>query len=363
MTGIDRVCAAYLDRFADRSLAVVQYPRFRRILTAGASTALLRLLAGGRPGFRAALIRLGLASPPSLARSERGAGRIYLNLGHTGLDKPGFAEWTRSAGVRPVYFVHDLIPITHPHFCREGESARHRRRIRTMLATAAGIIGNSEDTLRILADFAKAEGMPMPPAMAALLGTPHLPLPPDPTPSPVPVFVALGTIEGRKNHALLLELWLRMIGEDVSPMPRLILVGRRGWQCDDVFALLDSHPELALHVEERPDCSDVQLGALLAGATALLFPSHVEGYGLPLAEALDVGTPVIASNLAVFREIADDRPDYVDPTDGDGWHRAVLDFAAPDSPRRAAQMARIAGYRAPTWDQHFAAVEAWLAAL
>jgi hypothetical protein len=59
----------------------------------------------------------------------------------------------------------------------------------------------------------------------------------------------------------------------------------------------------------------------------------------------------------VFREIAGGVPDYLDPIDGAGWRESILDYARPDSPRRAAQIKRMAGFQAPTWRAHFERVE------
>lgn len=70
--------------------------------------------------------------------------------------------------------------------------------------------------------------------------------------------------------------------------------------------------------------------------------------------------PVIASNLAVFREIAGDIPDYLDPLDGPGWMTSVLDYARAESPQRAAQLTRIEGFREPTWQQHFEVVDQFI---
>ncbi len=67
-----------------------------------------------------------------------------------------------------------------------------------------------------------------------------------------------------------------------------------------------------------------------------------------------------ASNLGVFHELARDVPDVLSPIDGEGWLQTVLDYAAPDSPRRAAQLQRMAINRIPNWHDHFAAVQDWL---
>ena len=116
-------------------------------------------------------------------------------------------------------------------------------------------------------------------------------------------------------------------------------------------------------VSEISHCSDAELNSHLTSARALLFPSLAEGYGLPLVEALNAGTPVIASNLTVFREIGQGIPDFLDPLDGPAWEGAILSYARDESVQREAQIGRLAGYRAPTWDAHFERVDAWLAKL
>jgi glycosyltransferase involved in cell wall biosynthesis len=360
-TGIDRVCLAYLRHVAARSQAVVQHDRFRRILDPAVSQELFALLdqPGGR--FKA---RLVLGSLKNIARAgSAGRGRLYLNVGHTGLHSPGLRTWVANTDVRPVYLVHDLIPITHPAYCRAAEDARHRERMRTVLRTATGIIGNSQATLDQLSAFARDEGSAMPPSLAAWLGSDPLPsvgrLPEEPRPT----FVTIGTIEARKNHLMLLDLWSRLIDRMGSDAPRLLVIGQRGWEANPVFAQLDRNARLKGHVVELSGCSDAELATHLASARALLFPSRAEGYGLPLIEALAAGVPAIASDLPVFREICGDIPLYLDPLDSAAWEAAILDFAAPRSASREAQIRRMKTFRAPSWDSHFAAVEAWLPTL
>jgi glycosyltransferase involved in cell wall biosynthesis len=84
-------------------------------------------------------------------------------------------------------------------------------------------------------------------------------------------------------------------------------------------------------------------------------PSFAEGYGMPVAEALSVGTPVICSDIAALREVGGLVPDYLDPLDGPGWRAAILDHATL-GPRYRTQMAHLAAWRAPTWDAHMAIV-------
>ena len=94
--------------------------------------------------------------------------------------------------------------------------------------------------------------------------------------------------------------------------------------------------------------------SLMHHARALLKPSLAEGFGLPFVEALQAGTPVIASDLPVFREIGQGAARLIDPADCDGWEQAVL-AALADQPRRAS------GFAAPRWPDHFDVVERFIA--
>jgi glycosyltransferase involved in cell wall biosynthesis len=358
-TGIDRVCLAYLERFAPVAQAVIQHRRYRRILDRETSAILFGLLSNWDSGFRAKLIKSALRYG---ARPDcPGKGRFYLNIGHTGLDDPGLSEWVAKAGVRPTYFVHDLIPITHPEYCRVGEDQRHRARMRTVLSTATGIIANSQATIDELVKFAGAEELSRPPAIAAWLGTAPLPQPATTNTSDRSTFITLGTIEGRKNHLLLLQVWDQLARRLGAKAPQLLVIGQRGWEAEEAIDRLERSAVLKSSVIEIGGCDDRALAVHLAGARAMLFPSFAEGFGMPLMEALQIGTPAIASDLPVFREIGQGVPELLDPLDGAAWEKAILDYAAEGSARRDAQLDRLKRFRVPTWEDHFAKVEAWLA--
>jgi len=162
----------------------------------------------------------------------------------------------------------------------------------------------------------------------------------------------VGTIEPRKNHLLLLNLW-RHMAETLPPdsIPRLIIVGRRGWENEQVVDMLERCVALRGHVEEWNGCSDRQMNALLRGARALLLPSFAEGYGMPVAEALAAGIPVLCSELPALREAGGEAPDYLDPLDGPGWLTHIGDYRGA-GPLYRAQRRRVAEWRAPSWADH-----------
>lgn len=351
------MCLAYLDHFGGHAQAVVHHQRFRRILDRHSSKTLFELLREPPRHFRTALVSRAIARGGGASCDSKG--RQYLNIGHTGLNSGDFRKWVQRSGVRPVYFIHDLIPITHPQFCRPREAEVHRERMRTVLATAWGVIGNSQATLDELAKFAAAERYRFPPAVAAWLGC--TPLTPNPAETvEEPSFLCLGTIEARKNHLLLLQIWSRMIGRLGDKTPRLKIVGQRGWEAEQVFHALDCDTSLRPYVSEIKACTDRELASHLANASALLFPSFAEGFGLPLVEALAAGVPVIASDLPVFREIGQGVPMLLDSEDPSAWEAAILDYARPESAARAGQLERMQGFRLFDWASHFRSVERFL---
>ena len=358
-TGIDRVCLAYLEHFQSKALAAVQFRGFRRIFNRTGSKRIFDLLLSGSSHFRLNLVATLASTAGSADRIS--AGQIYLNVGHTGLNSPHMGPWLARQRLRPVFLIHDLIPITHPQYCREGEGARHKLRIETALRSANGLILNSAATRRDLADFANDHKITMPPSLIAWLGIDTRP--PNPSVEATfpdrPYFVMIGTIEARKNHLAILEAWREIVARLGSQAPHLIIIGQRGWEAAEAIAILDDPGPLKSYVHEMARCDDAQMSKLLAGARAVLMPSLVEGFGLPVVEALRERVPVIASDLPVFREIADIIPTYLDPHDRATWAKAVIEYTG-NSAERKRQLAAAPRIEAPTWRHHFALVEEFL---
>lgn len=357
-TGVDRVSLQYLHRFADQAYALVRFAGRWVELGQGDSRRVFEILLEGNP-VRRAMLRHCVARAYMFGWRRQHCG-VLFNTGHSGLDRAGYAARVAGRGLKPVFFLHDLIPISHPEYCRAGEAERHHRRLETMLSVGKGLIVNSAATRDELLAYAEARNVAVPPCAVAMLAPAELPAPLPRRPLEKPYFVVLGTIEPRKNHLLLLHLWRHLVAELGDAAPQLVVIGQRGWECEQVVDLLDRCVALHGHVTELPRCDDQELATWLAHAQALLFPSFIEGFGMPLVEALMLGVPVIASDLPVFREIAGDIPGYLDPLDGPAWRRAVLEYMSLQSSARQAQIARMAGCEPPTWGQHFKVVEALL---
>lgn len=375
-TGIDRVELTYarmlLQRIPERLSFGARFPYglYGR-LEPGAVREFLAYTAArwqqqdkvSRAAMRAAAARHLLALRPRRVPRRRN-GRVFLQVSPHQLEREAaMARILRREDARFVTMVHDLIPIEHPEYARPNGADQHRQRIATVARLADGVIANSAATRDALLPLLPASRRPR--IVVAHLGTDAA----DCGPAGVggrpdqPYFVCVATIESRKNHLLLLNVWKRTAENMGNAAPALHLVGKRGWENEQVVDMLERCVPLKGRVFEHGGMSDCEMRALLQGARALLLPSFAEGFGMPVTEALTAGVPVIASDIPTLREVGRGVPDYLDPIDGPGWLAAIEDYCRPDSPARAAQMARMARWRADSWDDHLDTVLALIDSL
>jgi glycosyltransferase involved in cell wall biosynthesis len=282
---------------------------------------------------------------PQPIRVQIGSGDIYVNVSHYGVGRGGLLGRLAARKIRPVVMLHDLIPLLHPEFCTPGGALKHRLRLEAAADHGALVIANSAATADDIAAWARAARRPAPPVATAPLGVePAFRAPPEPIEAARPYFVCIGTIEPRKNLAFLLALWSRLAERMAAAAPRLVLVGRRGWENEAVIDQLERAPMVRRLVHEVSDLADAELARLIGSAQALLAPSFAEGFDLPAAEALALGAPVIASDIPVHRELAAGAR-LIDPLDGPAWLAAI----------EAATLERASArpQPAPTWERHF----------
>ena len=355
LTGVDRVEYAYA-----RALLADDVPLFGLIrsrlgyilLDQAGIEVLMPFLSGLRANAQharvwrhARRIAIGRRPPPLLKGMLQGAlpaGFVYFNVGHSNLTDRVLGA-LRHMNARIVVMIHDVIPLEFPHFQRDGSVPPFADMIARVGAQADIIIYNSNDTRQ------KAEArMDAPPhGVVAHLGTDRVADAPDALPPHLPpegpFFVCIGTIEPRKNHDFLLDLWADM-GADP---PGLVIAGSRGWKSEEVFARLDALPEDG-PIQEVANLSDGALAALISASAGVLFPSHAEGFGLPATEAVIRGVPVLVNDLQVYREILGDIPVYASVSDRYLWEKSIKKLVAtwPHTPKPQQ-------FQPPTWDAHF----------
>lgn len=163
-----------------------------------------------------------------------------------------------------------------------------------------------------------------------------------------PYLLFVSTLEPRKNVTGVLRAF-RLLVEWGYP-GRLVLVGRWGWRTDAIRAELEASPvrDRVVHLDyvERG-----RLPSLYAGADALLFPSWLEGFGLPIVEAMACGAPVVTSGSSSMPEVAGPAAVYVDPASPHGIASAVSSLLA--DPHHRERLVALGRERATrfSWDR------------
>ncbi len=142
---------------------------------------------------------------------------------------------------------------------------------------------------------------------------------------PARFMLHVGTIEPRKNLELLLRVWEAWARKQPD-LPTLVLCGHRGWKSDDLHRAFEN-AEAAGWLRHPGYVEDSALAALYSKALAVVCPSLYEGFGLPLVEAMSAGTPVVCSDIAVFREVAGASAEFLPADDPEAW-LAVLEGLA-----------------------------------
>ena len=280
-------------------------------------------------------------------------GLAYINVGHTNLNPQTMRAMMEMPDHSKVVMIHDTIPIDFPVFQTEAARAKFVERLTTVINFANHIIVPSDDVRERVEQRMIGTGHRVPVVVSPLgvdIGAPPI----DREVSEKPYFVVIGTIEPRKNHALLLDIWERMHRKmDEARIPELRIIGARGWKNEDLFHRLDTSPVMGRTVFELGPLSDREMKRHLAGATALLFPSLAEGYGLPPFEAATLGVPTIAAPLRTTEIHLGDMAIYADTDDMYAWFRAIRELASEDLAERSRRHTALRAYRLPTWEKHF----------
>jgi glycosyltransferase involved in cell wall biosynthesis len=365
-TGIDRVNLEYARWIhgADGGLCLRQGGGLKQLSRAAWGRFLLGATQPGNPGRRRRE-RLLLLLRSMILRRPIPDGSVPIASTHSWLAHGEMWDWLGMRDCHPVVFIHDLIPIDYPEYSHPREKALHERRLENSLRHSRGIVVNSRCTESAVKRFAKRAGLPLPPIQVAPLGhdLPQRPMEPLPREIRKPYFLVLGTIEPRKNHLLLLTLWRELARHRGEKTPQLVVVGRRGWECEQVVDILERCEAIHPHLVEKNNATDSEVATLVSKARALLMPSFAEGFGIPVLEALALGTPVISSPLPAIREFAGDIPDYAEPFDGTRWLELIESHLDENSPVRMAQLRRLLNFRDTTWPEHFRLVGEFLDSL
>ena len=241
----------------------------------------------------------------------------------------------KHGGVVLGVYIYDVIPITHPHFFVANT---HKDFIYGFDATMPLFdfgLAISEYTAKQAAKLVK-ERLGRRLHFRAVPLAHELPRVHESITSskmsvnlPEQFVLCVCTIEIRKNHMLLVEIWSRMLEKHGLSIPSLIFVGKIGWKVEELMQRLSASNNIGGKIIIIQDASDSDLSKLYKKCLFTVFPSFAEGWGLPVGESLSYGKPCIASNSTSIPEVGGDLLHYIDPFDVDGAEaqveRAIFD--------------------------------------
>ena len=225
-----------------------------------------------------------------------------------------------------VVTVHDLAVLRHPEWFNRWTATYSRVAVPRVVAAAGRLIAVSEFTKRELVALLQVppEKIRVVPNAVEDVFVPEGPR------AEGDYVLAVGTLEPRKNLARIARA---VDGE-------LRVVGRPGWR----------GVEPPANVTWLGGVSDGELAKLYRGARCLVYASLYEGYGIPVAEALACGCPVVTSRDSAMTEVARGDAVYVDPTDVDSI-RDGISRAAAATPRRSASWSDVAAQTLAVYEE------------
>ncbi|HLY46516.1 MAG TPA: glycosyltransferase family 1 protein [Stellaceae bacterium] len=267
----------------------------------------------------------------------------------------------RRFGTRFVMTVHDLIPIYARDTCDQDTARVFEEFIGRGLRHADHLLSVSENTAADIRRYAQALKLPEPaitvtrngssfaeflPEAAASGAGEARPVGADGVPQRFVLFVA--TIEGRKNHQLMFDIWQRMVEDGMDP-PHLVCVGRVGWKSSAFIGALVATNYLDGRIHLLRDVSDTDLAALYRRCLFTVCPTLYEGWGLPVGESLAMGKICVSSDRASLPEVAGDCGVYIDIADFAQSLAVVRDLIADGAKRKRLEAKIRRCYQRVSW--------------
>ncbi|MGD9540555.1 glycosyltransferase family 4 protein [Methylocystis sp.] len=250
---------------------------------------------------------------------------LLLDSGWGFVDEyPPLLDAAREAGVEVVGCLYDLIPLRYPAATALKNSAPFASWFEKILLRCDAIVCISQSVVQDLVVYLREEGLAPPANMrigwwplgadfgAVAPGAPSKTAEQIAT-APTPFFMSVGTLEPRKAYPIALDAFELLWSQGCDA--RYVIVGRPGWNTRALQRRIRQHQEFGRRLFWLDNASDADLSYLYPRARALIFPSFVEGFGMPLIEAAHYGAPVIASDIPVFREVGGDSVVYFDLLD------------------------------------------------
>ncbi len=288
-----------------------------------------------------------------------GPGDVYVSMGLDWdyNDVASLHRLKRARGFHAILYCHDLVPIRFPHLMSFDSRDAFAQYFVDVAHAADHVVAVSRASRDDYTEFLATVGAPVPPMSVihngsdVTTGERGRGRPPRPELADEPFVLCVGTIEARKNHMLLYHLWERLVARHGARTPRLVLVGMVGWGVGDLLWRMRANPAVAPRIMLLDDVADDELLWLYEHCRFTVYPSFVEGWGLPVVESLALGKPCLTSNAPALLEATGGIVPALDPLDFPAWLQHVERWAFDEQVLRAETEA-VRGFRPESWDDH-----------
>lgn len=271
----------------------------------------------------------------------------------------GFKALKAERSLNFIHVVYDLIPIKFPNFFAPGSTKSYENYLNTLITFADQLVCISRSTKRDLDEYIERHRAPEAPSTSYIrLGEDMV----SQNIKPIirqeykrrisnPFIICVGTIEARKNHALLYYVVKEALREK-SETPQIVIAGRRSWMTTEIQHMIDSDPEVKDKLIIIDDASDIEIAWLYQNCIFAIYPSMYEGWGLPLAEAAHYGKLCLSSNTSSMPEVLGAFGVYFSPFNTQECLAAILRYTHDKSLLRSKEAA-LKKLRPWTWaDAH-----------
>lgn len=285
--------------------------------------------------------------PAGAARPVDLSGQVLIALGRPKIIADYLVNLKKSGtDVRMVPLLHDMIPL-HAFAHREQKifTSNFMHDNCRVLHHSDLVLTNSEFTRSEISHFGDRGHFPSLPEVVAVPLSHELRTTQEPmamTMPKAPYLMCVGTLTGRKNLECVMDALLTLSEQNKS-VPDLVLAGARRKRAEQ-YVRQPRFSALQGKIHFWRDPNQTELRALYENALALVIPSYMEGWGLPLGEALWVGTPGLASTAPALKEVGGDLARYFDPA-SPAELAALIDQLQSDPAEYAALKARIGSAR------------------
>ncbi len=267
---------------------------------------------------------------------------------------------TAQMGSRPrtVVLCYDIIPLLFPQFFPPKSTAAFRACFHEVFPHSDLVIFTAKQIVADAEAYCAREGLTLRKSGLVYLGADFDPIQ-QPAAAALPAGLSAGqyalfvsTLEPRKGHRLLFEVWKRLLAAGIPQQHdfKLVFVGRRGWLVDDLIAELDAHESAGTSLLRLSNIDDAALQQLYAQSAFCLYPSLYEGFGLPVIEAFRYGKAVIASNGGALLETVGEFSPSLDPRDGDAWYDTMKTWIENPASRAGFENAIRSDFKPRNWN-------------